>query len=449
MSIDDDEFDMPNEPASPGKWAIIGSTRQAEEDIADWDFVDDRAPVDQPETISPEAFAEGFGEDLRSTLDLASWRSGRDLGVEYARLTKLVSEAVRDETQWQRRIREDVFPQIGQGQNLPPCVGVWQAKVEEIQRVHAGLLFNGGVEAADGTHTAHDTLPLTVHQIGVSLVSYRGDEGTWHQRLFRRDLRQSTGEPLDVALQLLERRARRAALNHDEPRDSLGTLARQALMAYAERAVLLDRSTARWRMGHGTPVPWALLTGGGSIDLMVEATRLLHRLLCVHKRFVFVASEPRDRALLTIGQALPPLHYAIVDTLTANIQRTVEHGHYGGRVSVDMTWHDGTVIADPHAWVRRFRDEVGPEVVMGIYRAADIAPPHVFFAHRDHAHLAAQIAIADSLLCEDRGFPMLIDLADHVCRSVFGSKSLQAIAGDAYAAAGAPLRFFSERTTRR
>src|SRR5581483_11378818 len=112
------------------------------------------------------------------------------------------------------------------------------AQPEALRLVHRGLLFNGGVEACDGTVQVHDTLPLTVYQVGVSLVSYRGDQGTWHQRLFRRDLREHNGDRADEVLRLLDRRAERAALNHDSPGDTLGGLARKAVMDYAERAVL-------------------------------------------------------------------------------------------------------------------------------------------------------------------------------------------------------------------
>jgi len=44
------------------------------------------------------------------------------------------------------------------------------------------------VEACDGTCSVHDTLPLTITQIGVCLVSYLGEQGAWGHRLFRRDL---------------------------------------------------------------------------------------------------------------------------------------------------------------------------------------------------------------------------------------------------------------------
>jgi hypothetical protein len=90
---------------------------------------------------------------------------------------------------------------------------VYEVGVEHLERVHNGLLFNGGVEACDGTSVVHDTLPITIAQIGVTLVSYRGDQGSWVHRLYRRDLRVSGVDPVDEALELLERRHERAGFD--------------------------------------------------------------------------------------------------------------------------------------------------------------------------------------------------------------------------------------------
>ena len=76
----------------------------------------------------------------------------------------------------------------------------------------------------------------------------------------------------------------------------LAKLARRAIMSYAERAILLQRSTAPWRMGHGSPAPYELLNGGGSADLMIESVKVIRDLVLGHQKFVFVASEPGDFA---------------------------------------------------------------------------------------------------------------------------------------------------------
>src|SRR5262249_52905766 len=158
----------------------------------------------------------------------------------------------------------------------------------------------------------------------------------------------------------------------------------------------LKRSTATWRMGHGSPAPYELITGSGSLDLMIEATKMIRELVEDHQKFLFVASEPSDRVLLTIGQALRPLEFAVVRSLRDMIDKTVEGGHYRLKVTSDTTW-DGTRLT-PEQWIKRFQDVVAPQVVVGVYRAAQIAPCQMFYAHVDHADLAAHIALADSVL---------------------------------------------------
>jgi hypothetical protein len=137
--------------------------------------------------------------------------------------------------------------------------------------------------------------------------------------------------------------------------------------------------------------------------------------------------------LLTLGNALQPLEYAVVDTLEERLERMVDRGHY---------------YRDQERRVRAFIAEAGPRLVVGVYRASGTAPPQVFYAHVDHVHRAAMIALADSALQEHRGFPLLLDLAHQVCQGTFGAETLRASMRLAYTAAGAPYRYFSERQTR-
>jgi hypothetical protein len=403
-------------------------------------------PRGRPEPPTPTArdFRASFGEDLRDVLDIGTWPSGRDLAQEYARIEHEVREAVVREDDVQRRVWADVVPKLFDPATSPPGGGVYRADPDVLRLVHRGLLFNGGVEACDGTVQVHDTLPLTIYQVGVSLVSYRGDQGTWQHRLFRRDLRQRVGDPVEDVLRVLERRASREALNHATPSDQLGALARKAVMDYAERAILLQRSPAVWRMGHGNPVSYELLTGAGILELMVAATRVLRELIA-YRKFVFVASEPRERVLLTVGQALPPAHYAVVYRLDDRLRDWIHQQRFAVGVEEVLNW-DGEPLS-PAEWIPRFLDEVASQVVIGVYRATPAAPAQLFYAHADCAHFAAHVVLADSVLQEHRGFPLLIDLAHHVCAAVFGG-SLQYLTETAYAAAGAPWRYFSERSTR-
>ncbi len=382
-------------------------------------------------TLEEPEFAAIFGEPLARALDLNTWTRGEDFTARLDELEHELSEALAQEKRIRQPIRDVIFRALRTLPDAPLNAGVYRASRQDIERIYTGLLFNGQIEASDGTMITHDTLPLTITQIGVCLVSYNGEQGSWGHRFFRRDLRARVADPVEEALAILERREKRKAQDREE--DSPSTLAGRGIMAYAERAILRDQSKALWRMGHGNPAPYEMLTGWwANRGEHLQASLDLVQWYVNYKRFVFVPSAPRQRHLLTIGNALNPLDFAIVQTLKPGIERMIEGGHY--RVTRKA--------------MEQFCNDVAPKVVMGIYRVWEGSPPHLFYAHEECADMAAHIAIADSLLQEHRGFPMLIDLADAVCRTSFGLDTLGSSVQTAYAEAGDPFRYLGERETR-
>lgn len=402
---------------------------------AEMDQEEASADVAVESPITRDEFTTAFNEPLENTLDLDTWQPGGNLLELYERLRQEVAEAVKQESRIHSEIREQIFPLLRTRAGAPPGAGVYKTNPEQLADVHRKLLFNGGVEACDGTVVTHDTLPVTITQVGVCLVSYRGDQGSWVHRLFRRDLRASGKNPVEETMSLLEQRRQRSAVDH--PTDVLSSMARRGIMAYAERAVLLDRSDSVWRMGHGSPTPYELVTGSGMVQLVSAGIKLMRRLVLDHRKFVFVPSTTKARELLTIGNALEPLEYAIVDTNEETLRR-IASGHYRGD-----GWRE--VAIDVNAFVR----DCGPQVVVGMFRASRLSPCQMFYAHADHAHEAAIIAMADSVLQEHRGFPMLIDLADTFCTSTFGADTFNASTQLAYSEAGEPFRYMAERKTRK
>jgi hypothetical protein len=329
-------------------------------------------------------------------------------------------------------IRREAFKRIGTRPGAPRGAGCYRATVDDVKHIHRSLLFNGAIEACDGTSVEHDTLPVTITQIGICLVSYQGDQGSWSQRLFRRDLRASTGNALDDLMALLENRSRRGSTDVDE-HGKLSELARRGIMTYAERAILTKKSKAPWRLGHGSPTPYELLTGSGSMELLQQSIEVMSELLLQHQKVLFVPSAPADRNWLTLGQALDPLEFVVLETIEKRMLKIVDKGHYN------------------KVYKKKAEDfcrDIGPNVVLGIYRAAASAPPYIFFSHIDYACEAALIAMADSVLQEHRGFPMLIDLADMICQTNFGNDIFNQAVQMAYAYAGEPFRFLNERQTR-
>ena len=61
----------------------------------------------------------------------------------------------------------------------------------------------------------------------------------------------------------------------------------------------------------------------------------------------------------------------------------------------------------------------------------------------------ADIRRRAALIVDHRNFPALLDLADNVCQSLFGAESFNATVQAAYSNQGHPLRYVSERQTKR
>src|SRR5690606_18380499 len=177
--------------------------------------------------------------------------------------------------------------------------------------------------------------------------------GSYVHRLFRKDLRARSGDPVREVLDLLKRRQQRGSTDHDDPKDRYGSLYMRSVMAWAERAFLLARSEAQWRMGHGNPTPYELITEEWASDLGMQqvALNLMRQLTLEHKRFVFIPSTSSERWLLTLGNALHPLEYLIVETHFPFLDRIEDTGAYGKEARAEM---------------RKFVNEVGPQVVRGL-----------------------------------------------------------------------------------
>jgi hypothetical protein len=411
-----DDATRPGHPPGAGSDHAPGTDPPAEETTA---------TLQDADLIDPEAFRRSFGETLASALDRGTWPPGGDMVALYHRLEEELAEASQDEQGHMDAIRRSVLPRIAARPGAPEGVGHFAVTLDDVRRAHRSMLFNGGVEAVRSTVAAHETLALTLTQLGVSLVSYDGDRGSWGHRMFRRDLRSSPGTVEQLAVQVIQRRQAGAA-DEGAAEQRLSRLARRGILAFVERSILLDEGRAPWRLGAGTPVPFELLTGAGSMELAARSADLLDRLVRQHRRFVFVAPQSHERGLLTVGSALAPLEYVVVDDLLARMRALTERARFTTREQAKV---DGFVA------------ETGPEILMGIYRASEIGQPRVFYGHREHIHEAALIAIADSVLHEHRAFPLLLDLAEQVCRGMFPSSEITGLSQQAHIDSGLPLSY--------
>ncbi|MDA8283250.1 MAG: hypothetical protein M0Z42_08150 [Actinomycetota bacterium] len=379
--------------------------------------------------VAASRFAQAFGEPLEQVLDLRTWHGGTDLQGLYERLEldSQIGEALAQEDQAAAAIRAEIIPQLRDRSrpSAPPLAGLWRVELPELEKIHRGTLFAGHVDACDSTVQVHESLALTIIQIGIALVGYHGEEGTWAHRLYRRDLQGTPANAVELARQLLELRDPHSPQGPEDTRDQLTELGRRGITSYAERAVLTRLSGADWRMGSCSPAPYELLTGAGAMDLVLPSLDVLEELITGHRRFVFVPTRGH-RSLLTIGRALAPLEFAVVHKLRSYISDMVEAGHLRGR-RLERA--------------KEFVAGAGEEVAVGVFRASTQAPPYVFYApaQEELCAQAAAIALADAVIQEHRGYPMLLDMAKQFCASAFGREEFLGPIQAAYASRNEPL----------
>ncbi|MBV8593227.1 MAG: hypothetical protein JOZ27_02880 [Caulobacteraceae bacterium] len=394
---------------------------------------DDLQPVEEI-TVDSTQYQALTGEGLGDTLDINTWQSGVRAIQAFDRLEQEMAQAEELSSGLRKSIRENVFPHIA-SPGAPACAGVYRATLSDVKDAQRNVLFNGLVEGCDANSHLFHTLSIQIIQIAVATTSYFDQEQMWAHRIYRRDIPLKGGTSvLDETLEILRRRS--GGPENSGGRRKITDMMRRGVMTYMERVILADKAQAPWRVGHGNPLAYELLSGAGITELIVKSIPVLDRLILQHKRFLFIPSMTKKEHFLTIGDALDPLEYAIIDDATADLNAILEGGYRGEWRSV------------AEKTLEPFCKEAGPAVVAGVYRASALAPARMFYAHRDFAHEAAHIAFADSILQEHRGFPMLIDMADGVCGTYFGAETLNRPSLTALSNTGQPYRYLDERATR-
>jgi len=258
----------------------------------------------------------------------------------------------------------------------------------------------------------------------VCLINYFGQQGSYSHRMYRKDLHQKSGDSIGDLLNLIERRA---ADSTGRSRSKLSALAVRGIKAYAERKILLEKSTSNWLLAGGSPTPYELMTGfwASRTEMKEKSIELMRGMVLDHQRFVYVQSSANMGDLWTLGSALYPLEYLVLDTMEDNLIHMVESGGTRGE------FYKGYL---------NFAREVGPKIVRGLFKVSRQAPPQLFYCHIDHIQTAVLIAIADSVLQLHQGSPMLLDLANHLCQNAFGKNDFFATIEQAYVNADISLR---------
>lgn len=377
--------------------------------------------------LSVDDFKRAYGEDFANAIDIDTWRMGENLAELYPLIEGELIQARRDELKTHQTFRDIVFPRLKQLAHVPHA-GLHSIVENEkiIEKIHKGFLFNGAVMACGSVSAVYDSVPVSITQIGVCLVNYDKQYGSYSHRLFRRDLRFKGDDPIKEAIELIERRKGDNSLGENKAR--LSALAVRGIKTFAERAILLEKSTnSKWLLGNGTPTPYELMTGfwASKKEMKDRSIALMEKMILDHGRFVYVQSSERSPDLWTFGNALKPFEYLVIDTLEEKLTHMVEVGGTRGEFRESY---------------KKFARDVGSKIAVGVYRASKQSPPKIFYSHIDHVQIAALVAIADSALQMHVGSPMLLDLADNLCKTAFGKGDFITSIEQAYAKAEVSIK---------
>jgi hypothetical protein len=155
---------------------------------------------------------ESLAKQLAAALDLSTWTSGERLGELSARLEREVEFAARYETEMGPKVLALLRDRLPTAPDRSRESGVYKLTADDVAAACRNVLFNGHVEACDGTRVVVPTLPVTVVQIGICLTSYvgTGDGGSIVQRLYRHDITRRTDDAEAQVRDFISQRARRS-----------------------------------------------------------------------------------------------------------------------------------------------------------------------------------------------------------------------------------------------
>lgn len=191
--------------------------------------------MDDPRGLLPDAVSGTIGGDdvgaegltvsdtleqeFLEALDLANWTSGNRLQELGERLEREVELAARHESEMAPRVLDILRRNLSSAEGASVESGVYQITPDLVLEALRNVLFNGLVEASDGTRVTVPTLPVTVVQIGVCLTSYSGDGdgGSIAHRLFRHDIMRRNSAAEQEVVDFLARRSNRRRRGADQP----------------------------------------------------------------------------------------------------------------------------------------------------------------------------------------------------------------------------------------
>jgi len=348
---------------------------------------------------------EEYNLSISDVLNNAPWQS---LEVHLNTLTERIdtsinkSHAIRDE------YRKDLLtgkPEIKEQIKRPS---------EEVLKIAQDNFKNGVISAADGTVAPVPLLAGSKIQVGVVIVSNRGDIVDLVTRVFETELTSGAKNAHEYFANL--RKARK-----------ISTLLSRAIMLFGERKLLFEQKSD-WRFIHGELIPHELRTGAGKPSKNFPPTfELMHKYI-ESKNFIAVSEASDDIDILNAAILLQPGEYIVIRSLEDTLLTFLKGDKEIGQARANF-------VATDEKRFRKFIESAGPKVAVVLVKAG--MKPFLIECHVDKIEEAAAMFLTDALWVKGlpvdgsgftiRGFPFHIDLADQVARTLFKSSDFRDI----------------------
>ena len=334
---------------------------------------------------------------IKEVLDSAPWQP---LEVHLNSLKERVDKSIAASHELREKYRQELLS------NNPQLALKIKRPSQAALKIAEEIFKTGIIAASDGTISPVPLLAGSKIQIGVVIVSNRGDIVDLVTRVFETELVPTV------------RNAREFFSNLRSTR-SISNLLARAIMLFGERRLLLEQE-ANWRMLHGELIPYELRTGAGNPAQNLQPTFELINEYVKNKKFIAVSEASDDIDILNAAILLQPGEYIVIKYLEDSLLTFLEGDPDTGQSAANFnTIHRGMF--------RQFITAVGPEVAIVLVKAGN--KPFLIECHKDLVEEAVAIFLTDSLWTRGlptdgtaftvRGFPFHIDLADQVARTLF------------------------------
>lgn len=337
-----------------------------------------------------------MSQAINDLLKTATWHS---LEEHLDGLRESVDRSIAKTHGLRKRYRDELLanPQI--------AGSIRQPKAEALQKAQS-LLGSGVVAAADGTVAPVPLLGGAKIQVGVVIVSNRGDLVELVTRVFEAELVDDAGSASDYFQGLRDAR-------------KFSNILSRAIMLLGERRHLLDQE-ADWRMVHGELFPYELRTGAGNPRDNLPPSFQMVRDYVESETFIAVTeSADNDLDLLNAATVLDPGEYIDLWPLERDLTQYLYGNEERGVSRANFTKRD-------LGRYENFVQQVGQKVRVVMVKAG--SRPFLIQCHVDRVEEAVALFMADSLWTRGldsmgsttayRGFPFHIDLADQVARNM-------------------------------